>query len=576
MKNTLTFTLLITIILGFSGEVFSQQTQVKQVSKPSTFDLKKNASLFVEANKEKNAGNIAVAELLYLECIKLDPMDAASMYELASIYMVSNKLEEAKKLANKATEIDPNNSWYKLLLANIYKRSESYSESVEVLEELVKQNPNNLEFIEELAYNYILIGENKKAIKALNIIEDKIGISEQLTIQKQKLFINLNQIDSAIFEIEKLIKEFPLEVRYYALLAELCLQNNFDEKAFLAYSKIAELDPGNAYIHISLSDFYRKAGDSINAFKELKLGFENENLDVDSKIQILLSYFTAQQIINERNEKAFELVSILVDKYPDNTRVLSIKAEILYQAREFKNSKILLLKIIEIDSLQFAAWEQLLIAESALTDFENLEKHSLKAIQLFPLRPIAYLFAGMVSFQNKKHDEALSFYKKGIKLVSGNTALSVQFYSFLGDTYHELKNNIASDEAYENALRLDPENAVVLNNYAYYLSLRSEKLEQAKRMSFKAVELDPENASNLDTKAWVLYKLKLYDEAKIVIELALNASEENSAEVYEHYGDILYMLGNKKKAIKFWKRARKKGSESELLSKKIRDKKLYD
>jgi Tfp pilus assembly protein PilF len=146
----------------------------------------------------------------------------------------------------------------------------------------------------------------------------------------------------------------------------------------------------------------------------------------------------------------------------------------------------------------------------------------------------------------------------------------------LGDTYHELKNNIASDEAYENALRLDPENAVVLNNYAYYLSLRSEKLEQAKRMSFKAVELDPENASNLDTKAWVLYKLKLYDEAKIVIELALNASEENSAEVYEHYGDILYMLGNKKKAIKFWKRARKKGSESELLSKKIRDKKLYD
>ncbi len=576
MKNTLTFTLLIIILFGFSGEVFSQQTQVKQVSKPSIIDLKKNASLFVEANKEKNAGNMGVAELLYLECIKLDPMDAASMYELASIYMVGNKLEKAKNLATKATEIDPNNSWYKLLLANIYKRSESYTESIGVLEELVKQNPNNLEFIEELAYNYILIGENKKAIKALNIIEDKIGISEQLTIQKQKLFTNLNQIDSAIFEIEKLIKEFPLEVRYYALLAELCLQNNFDEKAFLAYSKIVELDPSNAYIHISLSDFYRKAGDSINAFKELKLGFENEKLDVDSKIQILLSYFTAQQIINERNEKAFELVSILVNKYPDNTRVLSIKAEILYQAREFENSKTLLLKIIEIDSLQFAAWEQLLIAESALADFENLEKHSLKAIQLFPLRPIPYLFAGMVSFQNKKYDEALSYYKKGIKLVSGNTALSVQFYSFMGDTYHELKNDIASDEGYENALRLDPENAVVLNNYAYYLSLRSEKLEQAKRMSFKAVELDPENASNLDTKAWVLYKLKLYDEAKIVIELALNASEENSAEVYEHYGDILYMLGNKKQAIKFWKRARKKGSESELLSKKIRDKKLYD
>ncbi len=576
MKHILFISLLLFTIFGFSNDVISQQNNEENSSIISVNDRKKNAAIFVEANKEKNAGNINVAELLYLECIKLDPMDAASMYELASIYMVTNKLEKAKDLATKAAKIDSNNSWYKLLLANIYKRSESYNESVEVLEELVKQNPTNLEFIEELAYNYILVGENKKAIRALNIIEDKIGISEQLTIQKQKLFTDLNQIDSAIYEIEKLISEFPLEARYYALLAELCVQNNLDEKALLAYSKIAELDPDNAYIHISLSDFYRKAGDSLNAFKELKLGFENDQLDVDSKIQILLSYFSAQQIIEERNEKAFELVSILANKYPENTRVLSIKAEILYQAREFEKAKELLLKIIAIDSSLFASWEQLLIAESALSDFKSLETHSLKAIQLFPVRPIPYLFAGMVNFQNKKYEEALAFHKKGIKLVSGNTALSVQFYSFLGDTYHELKNNIASDEAYENALRFDPENAVVLNNYAYYLSLRSEKLEQAKRMSFKAVELDPENASNLDTKAWVLYKLKLYDEAKIVIELAMSASEENSAEVYEHYGDILFKLGNKKKAVKFWKRARKKSSESEFLNKKIRDKKLYE
>lgn len=576
MKNILTLTLLITLILGFSGKAFSQEHQVKQGINPSSFDLKKNASLFIEANKEKNAGNIQLAELLYLECIKLDASDAASMYELASIYMVRNRLDEAKKLAEQAIAIDTANSWYKLLLSNIYKRSENFKESVQVLEELVAQNPTNFEFIEELAYNYIFIGEDEKAIRVLNIIENKIGINEKLSIQKQKSYAKLQQMDSAIFEIEKLINEFPTEFRYYALLAEFCLQNDFNEKAFWAYSKIAELDPNNPYIHISLSDFYRKSGDSVNAFNELKLGFKNENLDVDSKIQILLSYFTAQQIITEKNPKAFELVSILADKYPENTRVLSIKAEILYQAREFEKSKELLLKVISIDSSLVASWEQLLIAESALSDFVSLEKHSAQAIRLFPQRPIPYLFAGMVNFRNEKHEKALELYLKGIKLVSGNTALSVQFYSFLGDTYHELKNNKASDEAYENALRFDPENAVVLNNYAYYLALRSEKLEQAKQMSFKAVELDPENASNLDTKAWVLYKLKLYDEARIIIEKAMDTSDENSAEVYEHYGDILFQLGEKKKAVKQWKKARKIGSESEYLNKKIRDKKLYE
>lgn len=572
MKNIFFLFLFLFVFITFQTEVIGQQSNVEGLVN----NRKKNAALFVEANKEKNAGNIKVAELLYLECLKLDSSDAASMYELASIYMLSNKLEDAKNLAQQAIEIDTVNTWYKLLLANIYKRSENHKASVSVFEELVKQNPTKLEFIEKLANNYILIGSHHQAIKALNVIEKKTGISEQITMLKQKLFMNLNQVDSAIFEIEKLITEFPTETRYYALMAELCLQNNLDKKAFLAYSKIVELDPTNAYIHISLSDFYRQAGDSTNAFKELKLGFENELLDVDSKIQILLSYFTAQQIINERNENAFELVSILTNNYPQNTRVLSIKAEILYQSREFEKSRELLLKVIKIDSLLFASWEQLLISESALSDFKSLEVHSLKAIELFPNRPIPYLFAGMVNFQNEKPKEAIAFYRKGARLVSGNTALSVQFYSFLGDAYHEIENNKSSDESYESALRLDPENALVLNNYAYYLSLRSEKLEQAKRMSFKAVELDPENASNLDTKAWVLYKLKLFDEAKIVIEKAMNSSDQNSAEVHEHYGDILFVLGDKRKAIKYWKKARKIGSESEFLDKKIRDKKLYE
>lgn len=576
MKKILSLILIVILFCGLSKSLYAQQEQYEETNKPSAHDLKKNAALFVEANKEKNAGNITMAEMLYKECIKLDPNDAASMYELASIYMVSNKLENAKQLALKATKIDTTNSWYKLLLSNIYKRNENYVESVKVLEELVAQSPTNLEFIEELALNYMLVGKNKEAIKSLNIIENKIGISEQLTIQKQQLYLKLQQVDSAVFEIEKLINEFPLEVRYYALLAELSVQNKLNNKAIWAYSKIAELDPDNAYIHISLSDFYRKNGDSTKAFNELKMGFENDQLNVDSKIQILLSYFTANQIITQRNPKAFELINILARKYPENTRVLSIKAEILYQSQVFDKSRELLLKVIALDSSLVASWEQLLIVESALSDFESLEQHSLSAIQLFPTRPIPYLFAGMVSFQNEKPEKALEFYLKGIKLVSGNTALSIQFYSFLGDTYHELKNNTASDEAYENALKLDPENSVVLNNYAYYLSLRSEKLEQAKRMSFKAVELDPDNASNLDTKAWVLFKMGLFEEAKIIIEKAMEVSEDNSAEVYEHYGDILFRTGEKRKAVKFWKKARKIGSESEFLNKKIRDKKLYE
>ncbi len=576
MKTIPHILLFIAIVFAVPIITYSQTSKVETKHQISILDRKNNAKLFIDANKKKNAGALKEAEMLYQKCIELDPQDAASMYELARIYILNNNLAEAQIMAKMATEIDSTNTWYKLLLSNIYKIDKAYASSVGVLEDLVRQDPENLEFNKELAYNYVMIGENEKAIQLLNIIEGKVGVNEQISMQKQKLYTGLKMADSAIVEIEKLIKEFPLEARYYALLAELSLQNKFDDKALWAYSKIVELDPENAYIHISLSDFYRKSGNNSKALDELKLGFLNDELDIDSKIQIMLSYYTPEQIFEENNPEAFDLITLLADKYPENTRILAIKSEVLYQARDFEKAHEILLKVVNIDSTLFASWEQLLITESALSDFESLKKNSQKVIRLFPRRPIAYLFAGMVDSQEGKHKEALEYYKKGIKLVVNNAALSVQFYSFLGNSYHELGDDGASDQAYESALRLDPENALILNNYAYYLSLRSEKLDLAKQMSFKAVQLDPENVSNIDTKAWVLYKLEDYEEAKKIIEKALAISDENSAEVFEHYGDILFRLGEKKKAIKWWKKARKKGTDSKWLNKKIKDKKLYE
>ncbi len=577
MKNIYYLILLSILILNVPIIGISQESDTSKTGQNDQQYLRlQNAKLFVEANKAKNEGDIATAEKLYRNCIELDPEDAASMYELARIYVLSNQFDEARRMAEKAIKIDPNNSWYKLLLSNIYKQTNNFPESVDLLKQLVEQNPANLEFLEELAYTYSLIGDDKNAIRTLNNLEQKIGINEQLAIQKQKLYQNLKQADSSVLEIEKLINEFPYEIRYYALYAELCLQNKFNEKALWAYSKIAEIDPENAYIHISLSDFYRNSGDSIKAFNELMLGFQNKSLDLESKIQILISYYPSEKIFDEKNPEAFKLISLLADVYPDNARILSIQAEVLYQSREFKKARELLLKIITIDSMQVASWEQLLITESALADFESLKLHAPRAVELFPGRPIPYLFAGMVKSQEKDFEKALEYYRKGLPLVSNNLALSAQFYSFLGDTYHELNKTEASDQAYESAIKLDPENSVVLNNYAYYLALRSEKLEKAKEMSFKAVDLDPENASNLDTKAWVLYKLELYEEAKSIIEQAMKIDDQKSAEVYEHYGDILFKMGANKQALKQWKKARKKGPGSEFLEKKIKEKKLYE
>jgi len=221
-------------------------------------------------------------------------------------------------------------------------------------------------------------------------------------------------------------------------------------------------------------------------------------------------------------------------------------------------------------------WEELLFSDLYLEDYEALAKDSEDVIDLFPSYPLPYFFAGIGNFQLKDYVKAKAYLESGKDFVVNNDALLEQFYSTLGDTYNELEQYEASYKAYDQALKINPENSIVLNNYAYYLSLRSVNLEKAAEMAKKAVELDPYNSSNLDTYAWVLYKQQKYQDALEWIKKAINNGGDSSGVVLEHYGDILYKTGKNKEALKYWKLAKEKKDHSELLDKKIADGRLYE
>ena len=151
----------------------------------------------------------------------------------------------------------------------------------------------------------------------------------------------------------------------------------------------------------------------------------------------------------------------------------------------------------------------------------------------------------------KKYEDVIKVLEYGVKLVVNNDDLLAQFYMYLGDAWHTLKNTEESDKAYEKSLKAKDNNPYVLNNFAYYLSVRGTELERAEKMAKKAVELDTDNSSFEDTYGWVLYKLGKTKEAKKWIGKALEDKENVSSEVLEHYGDVLYKLGEPEKAIEY-------------------------
>ena len=115
-----------------------------------------------------------------------------------------------------------------------------------------------------------------------------------------------------------------------------------------------------------------------------------------------------------------------------------------------------------------------------------------------------------------------------------------------------------------------------MNNYRYYLSLRADSLDKAERMSLLSNTLQPNTSSFQDTYAWILYKNAKYADAKIWLEKALENGAKNNGTILEHYGDVLYKLGDTEKAFEYWQKAKQTGESSEFLDKKIADKQLYE
>ena len=125
-------------------------------------------------------------------------------------------------------------------------------------------------------------------------------------------------------------------------------------------------------------------------------------------------------------------------------------------------------------------------------------------------------------------------------------------------------------KAYDHSLRYDPDNAMVLNNYAYFLSLEGRELEKALTMSSRAIALTDNNPTYLDTHAWVLFKLGRTDEARKILQKAVALDGQKSPELMVHYGDILHLLGEQFMAEIYWRRALEKGYDARQIEQRLK------
>ena len=563
-------TVFIIAILGMSlicAPLFAQQMESEYDGKP---DKKKNATYFSNGLQSKYREDTEGAIRNFEQALRFMPDDAASMYELSEQYSNAGRIEEAFNMIQKAAKIEPENKWYQMRLGLFYRNLEQYNDFIKLYEKLTQKYPEDPDMLSELIDAYLVTENYSKALEKMDLLEQQVGENEFITEQRLQVFKRQGNTKKVVSELEKLIEQNPDNIRYYGLLASFYAENGKIKEAIKTYEKIEEINPEHPYINVSLLELYDMTGDKDKAFDELLAAIRNKNLDITTKANTYDYWMNKNQGASNIDEQARQCGEAFVETHPDNKLGYLILGSCYFIEENAVKSKELYQKVLAIDSTDFFGWQNLIVSESRLNENEAVRDHAVAALKYYPMQPVFYWYAGVANAVMENNVDAISYLEKGRRYTSDKMQMS-EFDAFLGDIYHQQGDEDKAFDAYDRTLRNNPDNALVLNNYAYYLSLRGERLEEALEMAIHANELVPDNVYYTDTYAWVLYKLGRYKEAEKMMKKCLGLEKDPSGANLEHYGDILFKLGKTDEAKTYWNKAKQAGGYSNDLERKLKE-----
>ncbi len=532
----------------------------------------KAETTLIAAEKEMILENYAKAYDLYQEALELNPVSPTIHFKIAEVLSKNGESQKAIDYISKAIELDSENKFFHLLAAEIYKSVSSYERAIEEYNYLVEHFPGNTTYLFDMALLYQFQGKNDKALAAYERAEEIYGINEFVLREKQKIYLKEKNYDALIADWDTLIATYPDNKDYVIEICEFLLARNRVEDAKQRLENLLQEDPNNMKAELLLSQISLRSGDLDKAVRLASNTLADSSFNYKAKFQLLNALVTLA-IDSGRVEEVKELSISLADSYPEEYEVQAFVGDLLFKMGDEKGTVKYYLAALDLDQSNFSVWQNILNIEMRMADYSAVLRHAESALEYFPNQAILYFFSGTANQLLGNYRQAVNVLEAGNKYALENN-LKALFQGQLGDSYHSLENYEKSDEAYETALKFDPNSSHVLNNYSYFLSIRNTNLEKALKMSTKLVERYPEDATFLDTHGWVLYTMGKFDQALIFLQKAADLNPGGT--IVEHLGDVLFQLGRVDEAVEQWERASKMDDASENISRKISDRKLYE
>ena len=533
-----------------------KQAEPEQVSL-SLEERRKFDYFFLEAVRMKENGQYDAAYELYKHRLDINPASGAALYEISQFYMYLGQEAKGEEALKQAIRSDESNFWYKQTLASYYEQKRNMPKAISVYENMAEQFPSRLEPLMSLVDLYNRTQSYQNVIAALNRLEELDGKSEQISMEKFRMYLLMGKQDSAFIEIENLSKEYPYDLRYQNILGDVYLNNGKYPEALATYQHILKEEPHYAPAVLSMASYYQKTGQDSLYQLQLDTILMNDNVLSDTKMELMRQNILQSEQTTKDSTQIVALFKRILARPQQNADLAMLCAQYMITKNMKEESVPVLEQVLSLDPENKPAYLQLLSYAIQDNDLDKVIQIATSALEYHPDALEFYYYCGIAHYQKEETDKALEVFTRGVRQINekSDKQIASDFYAILGDIYHQKGRPEESYAAYDSSLVYNPDNIGTLNNYAYFLSIDKKQLDKAEEMSYRTVKAEPENKTYLDTYAWILFEKGRYTEARIYIEQALRNGGDKSRVIVEHCGDIYYMLGEKDKALAYWEKA---------------------
>ena len=473
----------------------------------------------------------------YARITTLHPTCAVAWYEMGRHMMARRWTDSAEHCLQRAVKLQPQNVWYLKALAQNEAQSGNTKALTETWERIVKVQPMVLDNYYELSNAYIEAQDLPKAVEVLNRVEKIIGVSEEVSLQKQKLWNAAGKPDKALKEVEALADAYPAQTHYSAILAEAYMQQKRYDKAKTYYDRILAQKPDDAETHIMLAEYYKAKGMPKEMEHELATAFACPDVSCPVKLQLLGSFYTEEEFFGSQRETAFRLLEQAMEGCTDAPEYAAFYGNVLMEQEKYAEAAHQFALALQNDSSQYELWEAELICLNAAGDEATLADYATRAARLFPTHTLPRYLLALHCYREERYDDALEHLTVAMKWGFSKGYLEAECYALTAECHYRAGHYDKCWETFEKRLAKQPDDLETLNNYAYYLAEQGLELEKAEQMSRKTIVAEPDNANSLDTYAWILHLLGRDREALPYMEKAVKLNPKSDT-LQEHYKTI--------------------------------------